>query len=400
MARLLLALTAALVLAAPAGARTRPLDLTPVAAPACHRTAAQPRVIATRTNTRKGHATIVACDRASGRRTTLRRGFIGYPPRHAPALGPPVVQGTRVIWSELDGAVRHLQQELRSADGRRPGRQQRRRVGPVSARPSDVEPDFLKVVALPHGLLAYIAYRTRFALVLARPGHAPETLSRAIDIDEPIHVEDDRTLVWSEASGYTARDFAPVRHDASGCPIRSRFRDVLVDTPALRVVEATYGSDPIFSDSALRICWKAGRQDPIVSTLFTETFFDGPILAQGPYVAMAIGTDDRYQGCGLGDAVPVSVSVIDARTGRRLPAIFYDDCVVLDALVLAPDGATAALVTGNGTQRVEVAGAPPDGHTVLDSGPAGSLAGLAATPDGGFTWTHDGAPRAAAAPTP
>jgi hypothetical protein len=66
---------------------------------------------------------------------------------------------------------------------------------------------------------------------------------------------------------------------------------------------------------------------------------------------------------------------------------------------VSPAGVPAWIVTGDGTQRIEVPGREPAANTVLDGGPDGSLANLAAAPGGGFTWTHDGAPRASS-PTP
>lgn len=119
---LLALLTTTLAFAAPAAAAT--------SAPPCHRSSAHPRVVATRTIAKTGTAAIVACDRASGHRKTLRHGFAGDDGERLPSLGVPAVQGTKVLWSELAGSPRHLRQDLRSADVRHPTPLDRRRIGP------------------------------------------------------------------------------------------------------------------------------------------------------------------------------------------------------------------------------------------------------------------------------
>lgn len=389
MARPLLLLLTTLALAAPAGASAAQ---TPVTAPACHRTTATPRVVATRTVTASGRAAIVACDRASGHRKVLRHGYAGSPPKASPALSAPAVQGTRVVWSELLGRARHLRQDLRSADVRHPTRQTRRRIGPTKlGNTLGVDSEAMQVLALPGGALAYISYGGPFGgtpttLVLQRRGRAPQTLSTTNQ--RLATVEDGRTLVWLDDRGYHAVDLAPVPRDASGCPIRSAYHGAL-DTPQLRVSSAVDSDFILDAETAVRICWKATGRDDIATTLGSETYLTQPLVAAGRYVALTAEDIDRYQACyDTPESGIYWVSVVDALRAGTTAAHLSGACVVLQSLVLSPAGVPAWLVTDNRGARVEVPGAK--GNTVLDAGPAGTLAGLAAQPDGGFTWTHDG----------
>ncbi|WP_155891955.1 hypothetical protein [Conexibacter woesei] len=390
MHRLSLALAAtatALTLAAPAGAAQGPSP--------CHRTAAAPRVVATRTSTAVGRAAIVACDRARGRRVTLRRGFVGDSGRHLPLLGSPAVQGTKVIWSELVGSAQHPRQDLRSADVRHATRQAHRRIGPQPHPDPFLSSDQLGVLALPGGALAYeVTGPDQPALVLARPGHAARTLAPAVDDEQ---VEDGRTLVWLAESGAGSYDVRPVPRDAGGCPIRSRYATVVRDTPELRVTVADYGFGTDGDIKAYRVCSKETGRDGIAFTSDPLILLEDRIATQGPFVALPEAANNKYQQC-PNDTTQASVLVIDARTGRKLQPALSDNhsCVDVRSVAVSTTGVPAWLgADEQGALRIATPPAPGSrSATVLDSGPAGSLAGLAASPSGGFTWTHDSAPRA------
>jgi hypothetical protein len=324
MPRLLLGVLAAtLALAAPAGAEYVSVP-PPVKAPACHRRTATPRVVATRTSTAKGRAAIVACDHASGHRKTLRRGYVGTSQRRLPLLSTPAVQGTKVIWSELDGSAKHPRQDLRTADVRRASHPSRRRIGPSPAprhQPLAVDSEVMQVLALPRGALAYVAYADAFAtrLVLERPGHAPQRFMK--EDERPAFIEDGRTLVWFDGARYRAFDVAPLPRDAAGCPVRSAYRRVVIDTSALRVSLASY-DDGLFGEAAIRVCWKASGHDDVASSLLAETYLTEHVVANGPFVALTTSDIDRYQSCSSapGPGTRPSRSSTRARAGRRAPA--------------------------------------------------------------------------------
>jgi hypothetical protein len=403
----LLTTTALAALPGAAGAWVPP----PVRAPACHRSAApHPRVVATRTSTSTGRAAIVACDRSSGHRRTLRHGWVGDAPHRFPLLSTAAAQGTKVSWSELDGPVTHLRQDLRTADVRHAARRQaRRQIGPAAGTTSKVaiDSDPLQVLALPGDALAYVVYggprdAVASALAVYRPGRPLRVVTKTID--RPARVDDGRTLVWLDRTGYHSLDTASVPRDATGCPVRRAFRDVALDTPDVRVTAASDTGFILDQELAVRVCWKATGRDAIALTLPEETTLSTPIVATGPFVAVTEQGIDRYQSC-YSSSLPSTgiyeIWVVDARTGRVVGGGLHANCTTLRALVVDPAGVAAWLITDERGDRVETAAAKLGGSsTVLDSGPAGSLADLAASPGGGFTWAHDGAPRASASPMP
>jgi hypothetical protein len=388
MHRLLSALAATVLLTAATPASAH--------AAACHRTSASPRVTAQRAVAPDGTARIVACDRARGRSVTLRRGQVGNAAKDFPILSAPAVLGTKVIWSELSGTERHVRQDLRTADVRHPGRVARRRIGPARQSAGlliDAAND-QQVLALPGGAWSYNSLGDGAStLVLERPGRAPRTLTR--DASDPAWVEDGRTLVWQDGSGYHSVDVVPVPRDASGCPIRSRYGRVVADTPTLRVTAGAYGDQD--DVEAYRACWKATGADATVLTTRQEAVTG--IVQDGPYVALTVQDWDKYQQCqSFPDSGIFHVVAADARTGAT--TALQRECVALQSVALSTTGTPAWTITDSvGTQRVETAPgtANPKANTILDSAPAGSLAELTAAPTGGFTWTHDGALRVATA---
>jgi hypothetical protein len=313
----LLTTTALAALPGAAGAWVPP----PVRAPACHRSAApHPRVVATRTSTSTGRAASVACDRSSGHRRTLRHGWVGDAPHRFPLLSTAAAQGTKVSWSELDGPVTHLRQDLRTADVRHAARRQaRRQIGPAAGTTSKVaiDSDPLQVLALPGDALAYVVYggprdAVASALAVYRPGRPLRVVTKTID--RPARVDDGRTLVWLDRTGYHSLDTASVPRDATGCPVRRAFRDVALDTPDVRVTAASDTGFILDQELAVRVCWKATGRDAIALTLPEETTLSTPIVATGPFVAVTEQGIDRYQSC-YSSSLP-STGIYAAGAGR------------------------------------------------------------------------------------
>lgn len=142
----------------------------------------------------------------------------------------------------------------------------------------------MQVFTFPGGLLAYVVLGDRSsALMLQRPGRPARTV--VPDVGSPLTVEDGRTLAWG-GNTYDSYDVLPVPRDASGCPVRSHYRDVVRDTPELRIAGFYRGAGSDGGVESYRICWKATGQDRIVFTADTLALRESLIAIQGPYVAL------------------------------------------------------------------------------------------------------------------
>jgi hypothetical protein len=385
--------TLALAAILPANAPAEDLQPAP-----CHRATGAPRVVATLvTDSARAQAAIVACDRASGRRTVLRRGndqLWSHTAGFVRLLGAPAAAGTTVTWGEMTGSERvkpgHWHQAQVSVDIRRPSVRRRRALGPRAG--VRFGGGYLDTYAFPGGALAYMVIgndETDGIVMLRRPHRAARIVATGVT---SMQREGGRTLLWQTWStprfrpAWHALDVAPVARDAAGCPVRAGYRTD-VDTPLLRVTRIR-----LFETYALyRACWKAtGRDDIVASDDDYESTYP---LAAGSRVLLRTMYVDKYQQCPPGENG--RLVVLDART-RRYERAATLACADYDrgAFVFSGRGAPAwisADETGHQTLRTVL----PDGSTAeLDDGPAGSLAALA-TDGSTFTWAHDGGPRSA-----
>jgi hypothetical protein len=365
-------------------------------APPCHRDSGAPRVVATLvTDSADFAAQIVACDRATGRRTVLQR---GNDQRWSPfaqrvhVLGRPAAVGTTVTWGEMTGSDKvdpgHWHQAQVSVDVRRPSIRHRRSLGPdLGVRHPGGN---LDTYAFPGGALAYMVVgqdETDGTIMLDRPHRRSQTVASGVSA---MLREDGRTLSWRAWStqrdrpAWQALDVAPVPRDSAGCPVRPSY-GTEIDTPLLRISAARKSDDFVF-----RACWKAtGRDDIVASDTDYESTYP---LVMGSRVLLRTMYVDKYQQCPPGENG--KLVVLDVRT-RRFERRGDLTCADYDAFVFTGSGAPA-WISGDDVGIQTVRTLLPDGSTAeLDSGPPGSLGALA-TDGTTFTWTRAGEPRSAA----
>jgi hypothetical protein len=258
-----------------------------------------------------------------------------------------------------------------------------------------VDPSKLGVVVLGDGSPAWLVGTARGDQVI-RTGRRGRVLARG-DIANLV-VDDGWTLIWVDDAGQAFATDARRPRVVHGCPVRSRYRAELA-TADVRITTAYVIELDV---AVVRGCVRGTGRDRILSS---GTDFDPGqstryVTASGTWLLAVDEFGDRYSGC-----TDAYVRTLDLRTMRQGRIATRDDGGCDRGR--APDRGGQAAITASGVPAW--VGVTPDGvasvRTLdpagaivdLDSGPVRSITGLRADGDG-FSWTHDGQPRHAAAP--